>query len=70
MNWIKSKPFVSGLAGITLLLCGILYFLASKWGAQYAETKAGFDDAYLGVNTAEGLLSILRPISATAKARR
>ena len=55
MNWIKSNPFVSGLAGITLLLCGILYFLASKWGTQYAETKAGFDDAYLGVNTAEGL---------------
>jgi hypothetical protein len=55
MNWIKSNPFVSGLAGITLLLCGILYFLASKWGTQYAETKAGFDEAYLGVNTAEGL---------------
>ena len=55
MNWIKSNPFVSGLAGITFLLCGILYFLASKWGAQYAETKTGFDDAYQGVNTAEGL---------------
>jgi hypothetical protein len=55
MNWIKSNPFVSGLAGITFLLCGILYFLASKWGTQYAETKAGFDDAYQGVNTAEGL---------------
>jgi hypothetical protein len=55
MNWIKSNPFVSGLAGITLLLCGILYFLASKWGTQYAETKAGFDEAYLGVNTAEGI---------------
>jgi hypothetical protein len=55
MNWIKSNPFVSGLAGITLLLCGILYFLASKWGAQYAETKAGFDEAYQGVNTAERL---------------
>lgn len=55
MNWIKSNPFVSGLAGITLLLCGILYFLASKWETQYAETKAGFDEAYLGVNTAEGI---------------
>jgi hypothetical protein len=55
MNWIKSNPFVSGLAGITLLLCGILYFLASKWGTQYAETKEGFDEAYLGVNTAEGI---------------
>ena len=55
MNWIKSNPFVSGLAGITLLLCGILYFLASKWGTQYDETKAGFDEAYLGVNTAEGI---------------
>ena len=37
------------------MLCGILYFLASKWGTQYAETKAGFDEAYLGVNTAEGI---------------
>lgn len=55
MNWIKSNPFVSGLAGITILLCGILYFLASKWGTQYEEAKAGFDDAYLGVTTAESI---------------
>ncbi len=53
MNWIKSNPFVSGLAAITLLLCGILFLLASKWGAQYGEAKIGFDDAYLGVTTAE-----------------
>lgn len=53
MNWIKSNPFVSGLAGITFLLCGILFFLASKWRTQYGEAKTGFDDAYLGVTTAE-----------------
>lgn len=53
MNWIKSNPFVSGLAGTTILLCGILFFLASKWGTQYDEAKAGFDDAYMGVSTAE-----------------
>lgn len=53
MNWIKSNPFVSGLAGITFLLCGILFLLASKWGDQYEDAKIGFDDAYLGVNTAE-----------------
>ncbi len=55
MNWIKSNPFVSGLAGITLLLCGILYFLASKWGTQYEESKAGFDEAYQGVTAAESI---------------
>ncbi len=55
MNWIKSNPFVSGLAGITILLCGILYFLASKWGTQYEEAKAGFDESYQGVTTAESI---------------
>ena len=55
MNWIKSNPFVSGLAGITILLCGILYFLASQWGAQYAETKVGFEEAYMGVKNAESI---------------
>jgi hypothetical protein len=53
MNWIKSNPFVSGLAGTTILLCGILFFLASKWGTQYDEAKAGFDEAYMGVSAAE-----------------
>jgi hypothetical protein len=55
MNWIKSNPFVSGLAGITLLLCGILYSLASKWGTQYADAKAGFDEAFQAVTTAESI---------------
>ena len=55
MNWIKSNPFVSGLAGITILLCGILYSLASKWGTQYEEAKAGFDEAFQGVTKAESL---------------
>lgn len=55
MNWIKSNPFVSGLAGITILLCGILYSLASKWGTQYDEAKAGFDEAFQGVTTAESI---------------
>ncbi|MFM2199118.1 MAG: hypothetical protein RLZZ505_2550 [Verrucomicrobiota bacterium] len=55
MNWIKSNPFVSGLAGITILLCGILYSLASKWGTQYDEAKAGFDEAYQAVTTAESI---------------
>jgi hypothetical protein len=55
MNWIKSNPFVSGLAGITLLLCGILYSLASKWGTQYDEAKASFDEAFGAVTTAESI---------------
>lgn len=55
MNWIKSNPFVAGLAGITVLLCGVLYFLASKWGTHHAEAKAGFDEAFQAVSTAESI---------------
>jgi hypothetical protein len=55
MNWIKSNPFVSGLAGVTILLCGILYVLASKWATQYDEAKAGFDEAFQAVTKAESI---------------
>jgi hypothetical protein len=55
MNWIKSNPFVSGLAGITVLLCGVLFFLASKWGTRYEDAKVGFDDSYQTVSSLERL---------------
>lgn len=55
MNWIKSNPFVAGLAGITLLICGVLYSLSSKWGTAYTEAKDGFDESYMAVSTSEDL---------------
>ncbi len=55
MNWIKSNPFVSGLVGITVLLCGIMYVLASRWGSQYEEAKISFDEAFQGVTSAESI---------------
>lgn len=55
MNWIKSNPFVAGLAGITLLICGVLYSLSSKWGTAYTEAKDGFDESHLAVSTSEEL---------------
>lgn len=53
MNWIKSNPFVAGLAGITVLLCGALYFLASTWATRHEEAKQGFEEAFQAVSTAE-----------------
>lgn len=53
MNWIKSNPFLAGLAGATILICGILYVLGSKWATRYDEAKAGFDEAYQAVSAAE-----------------
>lgn len=55
MNWIKSNPFVAGLAGATILLCGILFFLASKWGGKYDEAKTGFDEASQSVANSESI---------------
>lgn len=53
MNWIKSNPFLAGLAGATVLLCGILYVLGSKWATRYDDAKAGFDESYQAVSAAE-----------------
>ncbi len=53
MNWIKSNPFVSSLVGITLVLCGILFFIASNAGSKYAEDKEAFDLAYGDVSRFE-----------------
>jgi hypothetical protein len=55
MNWIKSNPFISGLVGTTVLLCGIMYVLASRWGSQYEEAKISFDEAFQGVTSAENM---------------
>jgi hypothetical protein len=55
MNWIKSNPFVSGLAGITLLICGILFFLASQSRTRYETAKADFESAFQAVSSSESL---------------
>lgn len=53
MNWIKSNPFVAGLAGITILVCGVLYFFGSKGSSSYEAAKEEFDQAYQLVTTSE-----------------
>ena len=55
MNFLKSNPFVSALAGITILVCGVLFFLASKGGAKYDKAKAGFDKSYAAVQLSESI---------------
>jgi hypothetical protein len=64
MNWIKSNPFVSALAAITLVVCAILLFVASRGSARYEEAKTGFDEAYQGVTVSEGI-----PLYPTAENR-
>jgi hypothetical protein len=53
MNWIKSNPFVSLLVGITVVLCGLLFFIASNAGSKYAEDKEAFDQAFNDVSSFE-----------------
>ena len=55
MNAIKSNPFVSALAGITLVVCGVLFYLASSGGSKYEEAKVAFDSSYASVKTSEGI---------------
>lgn len=55
MNWIKSNPFAAGLAGITALVCGLLFLLSSMWGTNYKEAKARFDEAHELVAASEKL---------------
>ena len=38
MNSIKSNPFLSALAGITLVICAALFYLASKGGGKKTES--------------------------------
>ena len=55
MNWIKNNPFVGALAGITLVLCAVLFFLGSKWGGNYDDAKVAFDESLQAVQKAENL---------------
>lgn len=55
MNAIKSNPFVSALAGITIVVCGALFYLASNGGSKYDEAKAAFDESYAAVSVSENI---------------
>ena len=55
MNSIKSNPFLSALAGITIVICAALFYLASKGGGKYDDAKASFDESYGAVSSSEGI---------------
>lgn len=55
MNSIKSNPFLSALAGITIVVCGALFYLAAQGGGKYDEAKAAFDESYSAVSVSEGI---------------
>ncbi|MEP2774625.1 MAG: Amuc_1100 family pilus-like protein [Luteolibacter sp.] len=55
MNWIKSNPFVAGLAGVTLVLCAALYLLASSGASRYEAAETEFKEAAQAVAKAEGV---------------
>jgi len=53
MNWIKSNPFVAALAGVTMLICGLLFFFASRSGAKYETARTEFEAASMQVKRFE-----------------
>ena len=55
MNWIKSNPFVSALAGITLVVCAALFFLGSKGSDRYDGAKLFFDETLGSVQNSESI---------------
>jgi hypothetical protein len=55
MNWIKQNSFLSTLIGGTLVLCGLLTFVAMNGGSKYQDAKSRYDDAYAEVDKAENL---------------
>ncbi|MFD2257917.1 Amuc_1100 family pilus-like protein [Luteolibacter algae] len=55
MNWIKNNPFVAILSGITLVLCAMLLFVASRGAAKYEAAQEGFEEAYQNVSKSESI---------------
>ena len=53
MHLIKNNPFLSGLIGITVVICGALYYLGSKGVGRYEEAKSEFDLAFQEVSKSE-----------------
>jgi hypothetical protein len=68
MNWIKQNPFLSILLGSTLVLCGLLAFIATKGGSKYKEAKKDFDSDYREVAKFEKL--DLYPTSDNSQAKK
>jgi hypothetical protein len=67
MNWIKQNPFLSGLIGGTLVLCGLLTAVAIKGLSKYQDAKSRFEDAFMEVTKSEKLP--LYPISQNRQAK-
>lgn len=55
MNWIKQNPFLSALISITIVLCGLLTFVAIKGGSKYEKAKKDYKSAYADVRDYEKL---------------
>jgi hypothetical protein len=53
MNWIKQNPFLSALIVITIVLCGLLVFVAIKGGSKYEKAKKDYNSAYADVRNFE-----------------
>lgn len=53
MDWIKNNPFVAALSGGTLIICIVLFIVASNAGSKFDEAKEGFDTAYSQVSKSE-----------------
>lgn len=45
MNWIKQNPFLSALLGGTLVICGLLTFVALNGSSKYEDAKTRSEDA-------------------------
>jgi hypothetical protein len=67
MNWIKQNPFLSGLIGGSLVLCGLLTAVAIKGLLKYQDAKSRFEDAFMEVTQSEKLP--LYPISQNRQAK-
>ena len=67
MNWIKQNPFLSGLLGGTLVLCGLLSIIAMKGESKYQDNKTRFENAFREVTKSEKLP--LYPIAQNRQAK-
>jgi hypothetical protein len=67
MNWIKQNPFLTGLIGSTLILCGLLTAFGMKGGSKYQDAKSRFEVAFMEVKKSEKLP--LYPITSNRQAK-
>ncbi|CAN5746807.1 hypothetical protein BH09VER1_BH09VER1_11470 [soil metagenome] len=45
MKWLKENPFLAGLGIVTVIICGVLIFLALGASEQYNATVASYNEA-------------------------